>query len=281
MTPPSYWLSGRHPNPCPAHKHSFYEVCHAFEGRGHFIAESFGSHQRSITAGDTFIAHPGIAHRYGSHGRDALGICFWAFVIEAMDREDDQGSHFSLALPLAAVADARKSLMASDATTGAVLRLLFLESLSRIPGRTARLQHLLAYLASHVTGLASSPDITLPREAGSTQADGSDQFADAQQFIHDHCHRDVCIKDLASRYRLSVRHTARLFSRRFNTSFAEYLSSVRMQTAAHLLLKESLSLKQVARQCGFSSLPAFVRAFKRATGTTPGEYRHRSLSPGT
>ena len=29
VTPPAYWRSGRHPNPCVIHKHPNFEICHA------------------------------------------------------------------------------------------------------------------------------------------------------------------------------------------------------------------------------------------------------------
>ena len=47
----------------------------------------------------------------------------------------------------------------------------------------------------------------------------------------------------------------------------------RIEKAAHLLRTTDLPLKQVAVVCGYSSLQFFHRAFRAATGNTPGEYR--------
>ncbi|HYF51939.1 MAG TPA: AraC family transcriptional regulator [Planctomycetota bacterium] len=274
VTPPDYWRSARHPNPCERHKHPYYEVCHAFEGRGAF--ETFSPHtQREISAGDTFFARPGLEHRYGSARPDELGICFWSFALEgAGKRRGGVGEAGRVLLNFNA---SRETLISADEITRQTLELIFSAALiaQRPDSLTPLLQFLAQHLAAAVAGTPSVSDVPEP----DAQSGGAVLWK-AQQFIQDHCHRDLRIEELAERTGYSRRHLARMFQSHAGLSFSEYLARVRMQTACHLLLDESQPLKQVARKTGFASLAAFTRAFKRGMGVTPGEYRARSLGAG-
>lgn len=64
------------------------------------------------------------------------------------------------------------------------------------------------------------------------------------------------------------------------TTFAEILDHYRRERAATLLDGDRASIAEVAFLLGFSELSAFYRAFKRWTGSTPGQYRKRAGGPG-
>ena len=53
----------------------------------------------------------------------------------------------------------------------------------------------------------------------------------------------------------------------------------RMRHAANLLAGEGLSIDQIAQEAGYVSRSSFVRAFHKAYGTDPSDYRaERHLS---
>lgn len=56
-------------------------------------------------------------------------------------------------------------------------------------------------------------------------------------------------------------------------SFATLLAQVRRDRAERLLEATALPLGEVARQVGYRDVPAFARAFRAWTGTTPGAFR--------
>jgi AraC-like DNA-binding protein len=71
---------------------------------------------------------------------------------------------------------------------------------------------------------------------------------------------------------------ARTFQRRLhaeNTSFRELFEEYRERRAGKLLAESNLSEKEIAARLGFGSLNAFIRAFRRWYGVTPGRYRSR------
>jgi len=60
------------------------------------------------------------------------------------------------------------------------------------------------------------------------------------------------------------------------TSYREVLQSLLEVSANRLLQDPTRSVKETAAILGFGDAPAFVRAFRRWTGKTPGEYRRVS-----
>lgn len=95
----------------------------------------------------------------------------------------------------------------------------------------------------------------------------------ALRHIHHHPEKPWTVEDLAAVAGLS----RAAFARRFTTIVGQpplaYLTWWRMTTAARLLRESDASLRTVATRCGYSSEYAFGKAFKRAYGVAPGQYR--------
>ena len=58
-----------------------------------------------------------------------------------------------------------------------------------------------------------------------------------------------------------------------STTWRELVANIRIESAKQLLSTEELPIEMVAEQVGFGSSSAFSLAFKRATGTTPRDFR--------
>ncbi|CAA0295914.1 putative Transcriptional regulator, AraC family [Alteromonas alvinellae] len=69
--------------------------------------------------------------------------------------------------------------------------------------------------------------------------------------------------------------TVRRYLAQENTSFAALKESVRKDIATYHLTQKDTSIKNIAYLVGFSEPSAFIRAFKKWTGLTPGEWRER------
>ena len=77
----------------------------------------------------------------------------------------------------------------------------------------------------------------------------------------------------AARHKVSEAHLIRQFSLRFGMTPYEYLMSLKMETAQHLLLYSSLSVKEIAARLAFSDQYYLSNYFKRRTGLSPRSYR--------
>jgi AraC family transcriptional regulator len=86
---------------------------------------------------------------------------------------------------------------------------------------------------------------------------------------------DITLADLARVGGQSSFHFARKFTRTIGVSPKRYVSRLRLDKAMAELAAGRLPLAQIALNAGFSSQASFTRAFRRATSTTPQEYRRR------
>jgi AraC family transcriptional regulator len=64
-----------------------------------------------------------------------------------------------------------------------------------------------------------------------------------------------------------------MFTRNFGISRHHYVNRIRLEKAMAEIAACSLPLAQMAFNARFSSQASFTRAFHRATGMTPAEYR--------
>jgi AraC family transcriptional regulator len=84
---------------------------------------------------------------------------------------------------------------------------------------------------------------------------------------------ELTLAELAEVAGLSTFHFARMFKLAIGVSPQRYVSRMRLEKATAELAGGRLSLAQIALNARFSSQASFTRAFSRATGVTPAEYR--------
>jgi AraC family transcriptional regulator len=92
-------------------------------------------------------------------------------------------------------------------------------------------------------------------------------------YISVHLADEITVAELARVSGLSTFHFARMFTLVVGISPNRYVSRLRLEQAMADVAAGKLSLAQIAFKSGFSSQASFTRAFRRATGITPGEYR--------
>ena len=80
---------------------------------------------------------------------------------------------------------------------------------------------------------------------------------------------------MASRAHMSRRHFARAFRAETGVTPARYVERVRLEAARMRLEDSAEPVAAVAASCGFGSAETMRRAFLRALGVAPAEYRRR------
>jgi AraC family transcriptional regulator len=93
------------------------------------------------------------------------------------------------------------------------------------------------------------------------------------EHVEAHLADDIAVVDLANVACLSIFHFTRAFSAAVGMPPHRYVSHRRLESAKAMIATGRVSLGEVALACRFSSQSSFARAFRRATGLTPGEYR--------
>ncbi|QEU77961.1 GlxA family transcriptional regulator [Streptomyces subrutilus] len=102
---------------------------------------------------------------------------------------------------------------------------------------------------------------------------------DVQQWITENPGGDLGVEALAARARLSPRHFARAFRAETGVTPGRYVERVRVEHARRLLEDTGEGIAQIARTCGYGTPEALRRAFVKALGQPPAEYRRRFGSP--
>ena len=96
----------------------------------------------------------------------------------------------------------------------------------------------------------------------------------AMDYIHKHLADNLRASDAAHAVGVSTRTLSRLFSES-GTTLSNYLCYQRIIRSLELIADNTLSIKQIAYDTGFSSPANFNRAFKQVMGLPPKEMRLR------
>jgi transcriptional regulator GlxA family with amidase domain len=108
-----------------------------------------------------------------------------------------------------------------------------------------------------------------------------DRFRDLSQWMLSHLDGDLSVEALAARVGLGTRHFSREFRATFGLSPGAYVERLRLDEARRRLLGRIRSIESVARAVGFASADGFRRAFERAFGVGPREFRRRFQPAGS
>jgi len=98
---------------------------------------------------------------------------------------------------------------------------------------------------------------------------------EVQQWIAEHPAADLSVEALAERASLSPRQFARAFAAETGLPPGRYVDLARLEAARRHLEDTAAGVEQAARACGYGTPEAMRRAFVRALGVSPAEYRRR------
>jgi AraC family transcriptional regulator len=136
---------------------------------------------------------------------------------------------------------------------------LYLESLSCMLGIHLLRQycHTTPALWSYTTGLATY------------------KLRDVLDYIQSHLHQELSLNIMAAQLGMSRYYFATQFKQAMGISPHQYVTQQRIEKAKQCLRNRTLSLTEIALNCGFSSQSHFNKVFKQHTGTTPKAYQEK------
>ncbi|AVF34502.1 GlxA family transcriptional regulator [Rahnella sikkimica] len=108
---------------------------------------------------------------------------------------------------------------------------------------------------------------------GQASLSGRSALQDVQRWVLNSLDQPHNVQSLATHMGISARHMTRLFNQELNQSPAEWLEQQRVFHARQLLETGELGVKQIAAECGFSSVDILRRAFVRQLFVTPSQYQ--------
>ena len=113
----------------------------------------------------------------------------------------------------------------------------------------------------------------------STALSHKDRIVKAIGYIHDNITEELNLEDVASNSCYSKFHFLRIFKAFTNESFMEYTRRLRLERAAVLLLRENISITEVAFDSCYENVESFSRAFKKQFTLSPRDYRNQGGAP--
>lgn len=95
------------------------------------------------------------------------------------------------------------------------------------------------------------------------------------RYIEEHATSAFKVEDVARHVDLSVSRAAHLFKSTVGKTMIEYALEIRMSAAIDRMKYTSMTLEQIAEDCGFGAYPYFHKLFKKKYGIPPSSYRNR------
>lgn len=100
-----------------------------------------------------------------------------------------------------------------------------------------------------------------------------DQIDLVMQYLHTNYASQITLESLGMLTHLSPTHLTHRFTKRVGISPMQYLKSLRIEAAKHLLVTTDLSVNEIALRVGYADPLYFRRVFKRITEMTPSGLR--------
>lgn len=208
-----------------------------------------------LSPGQALLVHPYQYHWYAGFRTDEVS---WLFVtFESVAQEH-----------LVALRDTPVVLVPS-----VVSWLLQLVEIWKQRAARSRGNEMTLLLGLVLHGLLQAPSVQCP------QPDTEDEDAAMHTLIErinayalNRLPQAVGVKQLARHLGMSESHLRFRFRDQLQISLGCYLREVRLYRARALLYQKSMNVTEIAEACGFGSVAAFSRAFKKAFGASPRRF---------
>ncbi len=105
------------------------------------------------------------------------------------------------------------------------------------------------------------------------QHEDSKPIREAKQYIKDHYKDPISLEIVSDYVGFNATYFSSLFKKETNTTFSEYLTSVRMERAKVLLKESNLNVATICEEVGYNDTKHFSKGFAKYTNLKPNEYR--------
>lgn len=102
-----------------------------------------------------------------------------------------------------------------------------------------------------------------------------DSISSILTYCANHYKENISVESVADALHISRCHLSRVFNKRINMNFCDYINSLRLIDAVNMLESKETSITEIAFSSGFSTLRTFNRAFLKRYGVSPTEYKKR------
>lgn len=246
---------------CMPHLHRALEMVYMIDGVSVGYADTV---RTEIKAGDIFLTFPNQIHFYESFGPER----YWIFIFSP-DLLPEFSETLNYSIP--------KSPLLENVGANPEVKRLFtalIETEKRMQEKDD------PYLYNLTRGyLLSLFSLLIPQmELEQISLSDSGALRAIVSFCTSNFSENLSLSLLEEKLHLNKYYISHLFSKKLGLRFNDYINSLRVSEACRYLLNSDSSITEISEMVGFNTQRTFNRAFIKAIGVTPGEYRRNEFS---
>jgi len=233
---------------------TYYSLHFVLGGKGEF---SQGDYKNTLRPGDIFCLYPQKKHQYYTDPDNCLQM-FWLAFEGSQARDLLHGIGLSENAPHAA------DIITEDVhntINDLVIKFSDIKE-KEVLDRISLIYKLFYHLAN------SAIEKNLVKVI-----DSSNWFKRSIEYMNTHYAEGISVSDVAKYVGLHRSYFTDAFMKEMNTTPMQYLLSLKMNKAAQMLINTKSPITDIALSIGYSDLYSFSRAFKRAFGLPPKQFR--------
>lgn len=96
-------------------------------------------------------------------------------------------------------------------------------------------------------------------------------------YIYQNYNRKIRLTEISEAVNLTPHYLCKFFKEMTDMRIVDYINHYRIETASSLLKVSTLSVTDIALECGFDNISYFNRVFKKQNACTPTEFRLKSF----
>lgn len=219
--------------------------------------------REEIHSDDIFLTFPNQIHFYETFAKEK----YWIFIFSP-DLIPEFSETLSLAIP-------RSPVLKKAGTQPEIKRLLH----ALMENEKQLLTNETPYLQNLTRGyLLSLFSLLLPQmELEQISISDSGALRSIVSYCTSNFSENLSLSLLEEKLHLNKYYISHLFSKKLGLRFNDYINSLRISEACRYLLNSDSSITEISEIVGFNTQRTFNRAFIKAMGTTPGEYRKNNF----
>ncbi len=126
-------------------------------------------------------------------------------------------------------------------------------------------------------GSSSFSELSHYASSGS-RCDSEQMVQSILNYVHMNYALPLTISEVARKINVNASYLGRIFTKRIDQNFNEYLASYRIARARELLKNDSLMIYEIAQMVGYHDTNHFYKLFKLHTNMSPTDYRKKILN---
>jgi two-component system response regulator YesN len=104
-----------------------------------------------------------------------------------------------------------------------------------------------------------------------------DEIKESVKYIQENYNKKINLSIISSYVNQSENYFSYIFKKEMGKCFVEYLNSYRIEKAKELLLHKNYKIYEVCEMVGYNTMSHFINLFKKYTGFTPMEFKHKYM----